>query len=109
MCLAGKSKARLEASRFHRYDFFYECFHIVFILFNLNLVTINFQNFLEIIINFLEEIYKKNFEFWQILGQQCEKREYSLNINIFIKITFKSQFEILLMLFLDINIFLVLL
>ena len=104
-----KSKARLGASPFHRYDFFYECFHIVFILLNLNLVTINFQNFLEIIINFLEEIYNKNFEFWQILGQQCEKQEYSSNINIFIKIIFKSQFEILLMLFLDINIFLVVL
>ena len=56
----------------------------VVILLNLNLVTINFQNFLEIIISFLEEIYKQILEFWQILGQQCEKREFFSNINIFI-------------------------
>ena len=78
MCLAGKSKARLEAF------IVMISFMNVFILLNLNLVTINFQTFLEIIINFLEEIYKNFLEFWQILGQQCEKREFSSNINIFI-------------------------
>ena len=57
LCLAGKSEAKLEASSFRRYDFFYECFHIVFILLKLNLVNIGPQNFLEIIIRFLEEIY----------------------------------------------------
>ena len=58
--MAGKSGARLEASSFRRYHFFYECFHVVFILLNLNLVNIISQNFLEIFIHFFEEIYKKH-------------------------------------------------
>ena len=75
----GKSVARLEVSSFCRYDSFYERFHIVFILLNLNLVNIFSQNFLEIIIKFLEKTYKFFLEFRQILGQQCEKREFSLS------------------------------
>ena len=42
-----------------------------------NLVNIMSQNFLEIIIKFLEKTYNFFLEFRRILGQQCEKQEFS--------------------------------
>ena len=47
LCLVDKSEAKLNAGSFRRYDFIYECFHIVFVFLNLNLVNIISQNFLE--------------------------------------------------------------
>ena len=70
----------------------------VFILLNLNLVNIISQNFLEIIINFLEKIYKTFLEFWQILGQQCEKREFSSS-NIFFELFFRVNLKFFLYFF----------
>ena len=101
MCLAGKSEARLEASSFR-------CFMItfmnLFILLDLNLVNIISQNFLEITINFFEEIYENFLEFRQILGQQCETREFPSS-NFSIKLFFRLNLEFFLYFFLDINIF----
>ena len=50
------------------------------------------QTFLEIIIDFIQEIYLKNLEFQQILGQQCEKREFSSRIfsfKLFLRVNLK--------------------
>ena len=91
LCLSNKSEAKLEASSFRRYDLFYECFRIFFILWNLHLVNIISQNFLEIITNF----YKKILEFRQILGQQCEKREF-FSINFSFKLSFRVNLKFFL-------------